>query len=302
MPLFDIILPTYNNLAELQRCLQSLARQTFADFRTIICIDGSTDGTAEFLQRDTFPFPVVITQHPDGKNHGRNPTRNLSLPYISAEYLLFLDSDVELRPDCLQRHIEALTDRDCISVGDVQYTNAGENYWADYLQTRGKNKYADGSEIPPQYFITQNAAHRSRYFTEAGGQDGTITKYGGGDTEYALRLHKLYNLPTIFNAKAAGDSAMNKTLPEALNQMELFGATNLKYLAKKYPENKAIFGLDILEGKELSSKLRRFILNYSTARIVEKILGVFPAFLRRKAIHVCVAARIKRGYFMKVKQ
>ncbi|GAB1430028.1 glycosyltransferase family 2 protein [Ignavibacteria bacterium] len=296
MAVFDIIIPTYNNCAELRKCLLTLEHQIFTDFRVLICIDGSTDDTLYFL-KDYHPiFQIKILQHDDGKNHGRNPARNLALPHIASEFILFIDSDIELRSDCLQRHYELLSKRDCISVGDVRYINTDTNIWAEYLQTRGKNKYRDGDEIPPQYLITQNAAHRARYFIEAGGQDASMTLYGGGDTEYALRLFRHYHLPTIFNECAAGDSAMNKTLSEALSQMERFGASNLKYLTKKYPENKDIFGLIYLQKTTFIGKAASLLFNKKLSLSIEKYIRLFPRKLQKYAVHYCVAARIHYGY------
>lgn len=297
MALFDIIIPTYNNLEELQRCLVALERQTLRDFRAIICVDGSTDGTAEYLKQYSPSFSMLVIHHPDAQNHGRNPTRNLALPHITAEFLLFLDADIELRADCLQRHHDLLNKHDCVSVGDIRYTNAKENHWADYLQTRGKNKYHDGDEIPYYYLITQNTAHRAQYFIDIDGQDALITRYGGGDTEYAVRLNKTFHLPTIFNAAAIGDSEMNKTTTEALEQMEKFGATNLRYLAKKFPTEKEIFGLKVFKGITVTDRIKRLVISPMVSSFIEKSLGILPQSIRRQALHYCVAARIKKGFF-----
>lgn len=296
MAVFDIIIPTYNNCAELEKCLLTLEYQTFTNFRALICVDGSTDNTLYFLSDYSPTFQVKVLQHSDGKNHGRNPARNLALPYIDAEYILFIDSDIELQPDCLQRHYELLNRLNCVSVGEVRYTNADINIWAEYLQTRGKNKYSNGDEIPPQYLITQNAAHRARYFIEIGGQDASMTLYGGGDTEYALRLFQHYHLPTIFNEQAAGKSAMNKTLGEALLQMEKFGATNLKYLVKKYPENKSIFSLKYLQKTTFIGRVASLVFSQKLSIFIEKNIRLFPRKIRRYAVHYCVAVRIHSGY------
>ncbi len=296
MAVFDIIIPTYNNLDELIKCLKCLEKQTFLNFRAIICIDGSTDGTVEYFEHYLPDFQIIIAQHSDKKNRGRNPARNLALPYIASELVLFLDSDIELLPDALQCHYDLLLQQDCVSVGDVQYANARNNIWADYLQTRGKNKYLDKAEIPARYLITQNTAHRSKYFVELGGQDTAITQYGGGDTEYALRLYQRYQLPTVFNAQARGDSEMNKTVEIALAQMEKFGSGNLKYLSEKFPDVKDIFGLKYFTDNSFSSVITRSLLRYKISKIIEKLLPAIPPVIRRYALHYCVAARIKRGF------
>ena len=93
MFLFDIIIPTYNNFEELKNCLLAFEYQTIKNFRVFVCIDGSTDETLSFLQEysDKAPYPLRILQHADCQNHGRNATRNLSLPYVESEFLVFCD-------------------------------------------------------------------------------------------------------------------------------------------------------------------------------------------------------------------
>jgi len=49
MPLFSVIIPTYNRLALLQRTLDSVWAQRFTDFEVAVVDDGSTDGPAEWL-------------------------------------------------------------------------------------------------------------------------------------------------------------------------------------------------------------------------------------------------------------
>ena len=40
---YDIIIPIYNIQQELGKCLDSISRQTYGDFRAIMVDDGSTD-------------------------------------------------------------------------------------------------------------------------------------------------------------------------------------------------------------------------------------------------------------------
>lgn len=289
---FDVIIPTYNNCAELQQCLQGLSMQTHKHFRAIVCIDGSTDGTLQWLESTTHTFPLIIAQHSDGKNHGRNPTRNLALPNIQSEYIAFLDSDLIPHPEFLAQHAQLLAERNCISVGDVQYTNANTNRWAAYLQTRGKNKFPHGSIIPYYYLITQNTAHKSTYFIQCGGQDSRVTQYGGGDTAYALQLHAFVDIPTIFNKKALATGDMNKTLGEALNQLEKFGATNLVYLHQQYPNELSMFRLHTLLGRSTSDKLLRMLLIRPLANLVQRFATVLPL----QAINYAVLCRIYLGW------
>ena len=171
----DVIVPTFNNLDQLRGCLEALALQATQNFRVLVCVDGSTDGTLEFLQRDQSPFPRVVLTHPDGRNPGavrRGISRAVGAGgqdrslaglghAVAAERRR--ESDVRL-----------LEDRDCASVGDVHYENADDNPWARYLGTRGKNKHASGSVIRPLDFVTANSAMRTERLQAVGGFDVTL--------------------------------------------------------------------------------------------------------------------------------
>jgi len=286
-----------NNLQELKKCLQGFEIQSFSDFRIFICVDGSTDGTIEYLEETKYNFNMEVLTHPGNAHRGRNETRNLALKKISAKYIMLFDSDIVSDAGLLKKHFDLLKVKDCVSVGEVIYKNNKENVWALYLQTRGKNKYDDLSEIPVYYLNTQNVAFKSNYFIELGGQDPELSKnYGGDDTMLGYLIGKKFNIPAVFNKTAGGFSTMEKTLAKALQQMREFGAVNLKIIRRKYPEFKQIFKFDIIESDSLHHKLIRFILKDSIAGLFKKIIDFFPSAIKIKIVHYLVFYSIYKGY------
>jgi cellulose synthase/poly-beta-1,6-N-acetylglucosamine synthase-like glycosyltransferase len=88
VPLFSVIIPTFNRAALLADALASVFAQRFGDFEVIVADDGSTDGTAEVLRG--FDGRVkVVTQD----NRGPGPARNRGADAANGQYLAFLDSD-----------------------------------------------------------------------------------------------------------------------------------------------------------------------------------------------------------------
>ncbi len=293
---FDCIIPSYNNCDELRQCLQGLEGQRHKDFRAIVCVDGSTDETVAWLSDYRPSFELLVCEHADRLNHGRNATRNLALPHLQAPYLCFLDSDLVPHASLLEEHASLLSRRDCISVGDVRYHSADTNVWADYAQTRGKNKYKHGDEIPYYYLATGNCAHRSTLFSELDGQDPLITLYGGGDTEYALRLHQRFHLPVLFNARSVAYGEMQKSLAEALNQLEQFGKLNLRYIHRKHPQEYDVFWLGRFEDRSLGAAIFRSLLQPRVSAVVQTLVPLIPSSLRRILINYCVLTRIYKGW------
>lgn len=294
---FDVIIPTYNNLSELKECLKGFSEQSFKDFRIIVCVDGSDDGTNEYLENSQFSFELLKLNHEGNAHKGRDETRNLSLNSITAEYILLFDSDIIPAKNLLQKHFELFKQKDCVSVGEVIYKNANENIWAYYLQTRGKGKYNDLDEIPAYYLNTQNVAFKSKYFIESGGQDLDLSKsYGGDDTVLGYRINKKFNIPTVFNKSAEGYSVLHKTLSKALEQMKEFGNVNLKIIKKKYPELDKIFNFNVMDSKTVHHLLIRLLLRKSVAQTLMKTIKIVPNRIKLLYIQFLVFYSIYCGY------
>jgi len=286
-----------NNLEELKNCLQGFGSQSFRDFKVFICVDGSTDGTLVYLAEAIYNYNVEVLTHPNNTHMGRNKTRNLALNKISSKYVLLFDSDIVPEDDLLKKHFEFLEDKDCISTGDIHYENSKENVWALYLHTRGKNKYDDFSEIPVYYLNTGNVAFKSSYFKEMLGLDPDLSNnYGGDDTILGYVLGKKFNIQAVFNKTAVGFSVMDKTLNKALQQMQEFGAVNLKIIRRKYPEFKQLFRFDIIESNSLNYKLFRFFLKDGIAKFFINTIKFFPSTIKIKIVHYLVFFSIYKGY------
>ena len=103
MPLFSVILPTYNRRVLLARTLESVWAQRFTDYEIIIVDDGSTDGTVEWLGQG------VKGAHFFQQSHGGpGAARNLALQHATGEYAAFLDSDDLWFPWSLDLYAQAI--------------------------------------------------------------------------------------------------------------------------------------------------------------------------------------------------
>ena len=63
--LWSVVVPTYNRLPILQKCLAALEKQTItAPYEILVIDDGSSDGTVEFLRAnsDRYPHLRLLTQ------------------------------------------------------------------------------------------------------------------------------------------------------------------------------------------------------------------------------------------------
>ena len=103
MPLFSIVIPTYNRRRFVVKAIDSVLHQACRDWEIIVVDDGSTDETAAVLE----PYRQAITmlrQH----NAGVSAARNAGIRVAKGEWVAFLDSDDEWTPEYLAtqlRHI-----------------------------------------------------------------------------------------------------------------------------------------------------------------------------------------------------
>jgi len=90
----SIIIPTFNNQKELKENLYALYKSDFKDFNITVIDDASTDNTKEMIEKN---FPK-ISYIRNKKNQGPAYSRNIGIKQNinKSDYLLFLDSDVEI--------------------------------------------------------------------------------------------------------------------------------------------------------------------------------------------------------------
>ena len=95
-PLITVIIPVYNILDCLERCVTSVCTQTWQNLEIILVDDGSTDGTGALCDalagRDG---RIRVFHKPNG---GSSSARNLGIEKANGAYLGFVDSDDFIEP------------------------------------------------------------------------------------------------------------------------------------------------------------------------------------------------------------
>jgi glycosyltransferase involved in cell wall biosynthesis len=97
---FNVIIPTYNSEKTLKRAVDSVAKQTFKDYRLIIVDDCSTDKTREIIRGIKEADVIMLTE-----KRFNGGSRNVGVAGgMDAKYTLFLDADDEfIDPECFQK-------------------------------------------------------------------------------------------------------------------------------------------------------------------------------------------------------
>ncbi len=188
----SVVIPTYNRRPILEKCLRALEGQVFPDgspvvgYELVVVDDGSTDDTRPWLSQHSAQFPHVRLVPQDHK--GIAAARNLGVTSAQGDVIVFIDSDVFVRPDCLASHGQALHQawrsgqERCFTYGQLIGTCDLEN------PTAAKLKVTD---LSAAFFETNNVAIAKRWLLEAGLFDLDFTQYGWEDLELGVRLKNM---------------------------------------------------------------------------------------------------------------
>lgn len=90
-PLISIIVPVYNIIEYLPRCVETLTKQTYSNIEILLVDDGSTDGTGALCDELATKDARIRVFHKE--NGGSSSARNLGIAQARGEYLGFVDSD-----------------------------------------------------------------------------------------------------------------------------------------------------------------------------------------------------------------
>ena len=104
---YSVIVPLYNKEQYIERTLQSILSQTYADYELIVVDDGSTDQSLNIAQQtigQENPSRRIVRQ----PNSGVAAARNNGAAQSKGEYICFLDSDDWWEPTFLEE-IDHLT-------------------------------------------------------------------------------------------------------------------------------------------------------------------------------------------------
>ena len=95
--LIEIIIPNWNGEQMLECCLASLQKQNCANFSVTVVDNGSEDESVQRIERD-FPHVKVIQLD---QNTGFAHAVNVGIEKSEAPWILLLNNDMEIAPDCL---------------------------------------------------------------------------------------------------------------------------------------------------------------------------------------------------------
>lgn len=180
MPLFSIIIPSFNRAGYLPKVLGQIAEQGFESVEVILVDDGSTDDTAMVLEQWRQVHALEI-KYVYQENQGVTAARNAGAQLASGEYLLFLDTDDDISNTWLRDFKEVL---DFQPETDVAFCSIQVQSSKHNKTIRAIAKQDETQLLP--LFKAGAFAIRATFFNSIGAYDPQV-KFGE-NTELGMRV------------------------------------------------------------------------------------------------------------------
>ena len=105
-PPVSVVVPAFNESAGIERAIRSLAGGDYPAHEVVLVDDGSTDGTADLVERLELPRVRVIRQ----ANSGKASALNTGLSAATGDVIVTVDADTVFEEQTLRRLVEPFAD------------------------------------------------------------------------------------------------------------------------------------------------------------------------------------------------
>ncbi|MDQ0217494.1 glycosyltransferase family 2 protein [Peribacillus cavernae] len=102
MKTLTVFTPTYNRVYCIDKCYESLKRQTCKDFIWLVIDDGSTDGTKEMIER-WMKENIIQIQYHWQQNQGMHGAHNTAYELMDTKLNVCIDSDDYMPDDAVEK-------------------------------------------------------------------------------------------------------------------------------------------------------------------------------------------------------
>lgn len=139
-PIISIIVPVYNVEEYLDRCVESILKQTFTDFELILVDDGSPDNCPQMCDEWAKKDNRIKVIHKS--NGGLSEARNAGIEIVNTEWIMFVDSDDEVKIDALKTLLDIVIDNQC-DIGCCSFGVIENNEYFDNKNSLEINIYTN---------------------------------------------------------------------------------------------------------------------------------------------------------------
>ena len=231
----SIIVPTYNRLDKLRNCIDAFCHQTCKpdQFEVIVVVDGSTDGTREYLENLDMPFELRFYLQP---NRGQWAARNMGAKAATGECLLFMDDDMVASPALVAEHIRVQSSAEpVVGIGKITLRAEQAPDWYSHcfaLAWNRRYKQLGATALGALDLYSGNVSVSRAAFLETGGFSTDLSSVE--DAELGQRLQKA-GIPFVYVPTAEGIHDDLKPQAKLIAESEAQGV-GLFELTSRHPD------------------------------------------------------------------
>ncbi len=213
--LVSVVLSTFNNKSTIVTCIRSIKRQTYSPIEIIIVDEWSIDGTDKIAHKEG----ARVYFHGPERAHNRN----YGIMKAKGEYILVLDSDMELKKSVIEECINKIRTTRCDACV-IPEESVGSGYWARVRR------------FERQWYRGDDSVEAARFFKESvirslKGYDPSLV--GAEDWDLHQRLLKKFHVCRIGSRLIHHEGTL--TLKRLLSKKMYYGRAFLEY-KKRHPQ------------------------------------------------------------------
>lgn len=212
-PLVSIIVPTRNSEAFLEKCLISIKAQTYPHIELIVVDRDSTDATKAIAQTFT---PHVYNHGPE-----RSAQRNYGVSKAKGEYVVIIDSDMELDPRVIEVSVASMTNNTQQAGLIIPESSFGVGFWAK-CKALERSYYVGNDDIEAARFFPRTI------YQKLGGYDPALT--AGEDWDLSNRAKALGSIGRVGEFIRHNEGHI--TLASSLKKKYYYAQHAREYLSK----------------------------------------------------------------------
>ncbi|MCJ7740501.1 glycosyltransferase family 2 protein [Candidatus Microgenomates bacterium] len=151
--LVSIVIPAYNEEKYIEKCIQSILKQTWKNFEILVINDGSNDRTAIKVQN--FKNTNIHLFHQ--KHYGTGVARNYGTRMSNGKVIVFIDADMYVDKNFLENLIIPIFKKKCIGTyTTAEYVANSDNIWSKCWNIN--------SDLPTNKRISNNVNYSQKVF------------------------------------------------------------------------------------------------------------------------------------------
>ena len=196
-PLVSVIVTTRNNHDTLDACLSSITNQTYEPIELVVVDRDSSDGTKVIAKYYT---NLVFNCGPE-----RSAQRNFGVSKASGQYILIVDSDMELSPHVVRDCVDTINYMPGVGGVIIPEESFGKGFWAK-CKSLERSFYSGNDTIEAARFCSKDL------FQQIGGYNTTMIS--GEDWDLSNRIRNIGRVERVSSQirHNEGNLRLTKTL------------------------------------------------------------------------------------------